>query len=170
MHMHTEPGWLRSYAEEILSGTVLWLLVFPAEYKPLTYSPMRKKPITTNARSVVIMLYMPHEIFLCSRYGIPFVSNLEEIYSTQLGCYFCCLGDQSCSRIDQWFWSDEIIGIAKISMQWWMIDNTTTAIDQLDIADKTPPFQPYMAICIYCSSLQSSLCLSSNIYVNYELN
>lgn len=57
MHMHTEPGWLRSYAEEILSGTVPWLPVFPDEYKPQAqYSPMGRKPVITNARSGVITL------------------------------------------------------------------------------------------------------------------
>lgn len=57
MHMHSEPGWLRSYAEEILSCTVPRLPVFPAEYKPLArYSPMGRKPVITNARSGVITL------------------------------------------------------------------------------------------------------------------
>lgn len=47
------------------------------------------------------------------------------------------IGDQSRYGVDQSFWSGEIIGIAEISMRWWMIDNITTLIDQWDIADKT---------------------------------
>lgn len=47
------------------------------------------------------------------------------------------IGDQSYYSVDQSFWSGEIIGIAEISMRWWMIDNITAAIDKRDIADKT---------------------------------
>lgn len=101
----------------------------------------------------------------CYRNGIPFASNLEQTHSTlQLFIYYkaihrsihlfadvlaACnvplspssspsgIGDQSCYSVDQSFWSGEIIGIAEISMRWWMIDNATTVIDQRDIADKT---------------------------------
>lgn len=59
------------------------------------------------------------------------------------------MGDQCCYSVDQWFWSGEIIGIAEISMRWWMIDNATTAINQWDIADKTPAVQPCMVTEVY---------------------
>lgn len=52
------------------------------------------------------------------------------------------MGDQSCYSVDQSFWSAQIIGIAEISMRWWMIDNATTVIDCGDIADKTHLQQP----------------------------
>lgn len=110
--------------------------------------------------------------YFCYRYRIPFASDLKQIHFTQqLFIYYrwffdhfnvfadvlgACnvplslssspssMGDQSHSSVDQSFWSAQIIGIAEISMRWWMIDNATTVIDQWYYADKTHLKQPHI--------------------------
>lgn len=101
--------------------------------------------------------------YFCNRSGISFASNLEQTHSAAIYTHQAIngsihlladvyaafivrpslpsgpsgIGDQSRYSVDQSLWSGEIIGIAEISMRWWMIDNITAVIDQWDIADKT---------------------------------
>lgn len=110
--------------------------------------------------------------YFCYRCGIPFASKFRAntFYSAAIYiletiqrsiCVFAdvlaacnvplslssspsSMGDQSRYSVDQSFWSAQIIGIAEISMRWWMIDNATTVIDQWDIADKTHLQQPHI--------------------------
>lgn len=145
MHMHTGLGWLRSDAEETLSVTVQWLLVFPAEYKPLAhYSLTGRKPAITNAKSEVITCTIKQKIFHSSRNDIPFLvldcatesfckcfTSLPHFHVSVI--YSSCTGESILLQ----YWSGNIIGIVEISMWWWMIDNATTAIDQCNTADKT---------------------------------
>lgn len=133
-----------------------WIWANSAVFSSGTETRHHKRKIRGNYVVICQMKYF------CNRNGIPFASNLEQIYSTrQLFIHYrqfidlfadvsaafivrlslssgpSGIGDQSCYSVDQSFWSGEIIGIAEISMRWWMIDNITAVIDQWDIADKT---------------------------------